>query len=173
MNTLSFARFGKSVSFDVPTFNEELHEPKLPEISQQYIWQYGWKQSLSDAFAAAKNEAEFIASVQKRYDAIMAGTVRIGSGRSPADPFEAECLRLARVTVAAAVKAKGLKVDKEKMVALVLQYREKHSDTIEAEATANLDKLKAASAGLDDMFESILGDAPETEEDDETEEVVE
>lgn len=157
MIKLTFARFDKTVSFDVPTFKETANgEAYLPEASAEYIFHYGWKQSLSDSFASAKTAAEFESQLGKRWEAIQSGKVGIRT-RGPADPFEAECLAISRKIVAARIKAKNLKVEKEQLIALVLKYREEHAEEVETEAQANLDKLAAASAGLDDLFDSVLG----------------
>jgi hypothetical protein len=90
------------------------------------------------------------------YGAIIAGTVRVGSGKPKLPPIEREIIRLAGEAVDAAAEAKRAKLKKEVRAAYVEKYVERFREDLTAKATENLAKraeLQEASGSiLDELF---------------------
>jgi hypothetical protein len=126
---------------------------KLPAASVEYLLTYGAKQSLADSYSSATDQKDFDAMLGKRFDAIIDGKMTFREGGSPIDPFEAECLKLAKVRLVAAANKQGKKLPKvstEKYKALLAAVRNgKAKDKIESEAKRNI----AAAAKLADEIE--------------------
>lgn len=63
---------------------------KLPEASREYIIRYGLRQSLNDSVAGAEAKSdEALKRAQARYDGLLDGTIREGSGGGAAlSPYE-------------------------------------------------------------------------------------
>lgn len=126
-----------------------------------YLLQNGFSQSMTDAAAFSKadkegkTEDEITAMAkearQKRYDAILAGTVghRVGGGPKMSS-LEKVCRDVARERLKAAAVSKGVKLPKgEALTALIEKMvNGKHADTIKAEAQTRIDNAKA---GADDV----------------------
>lgn len=127
---------------------------KLPAASVEYLLTYGAKQSLADSYSSATDQKDFDAMLGKRFDSILAGkmTFREGGG-APADPFEAECVKLAKVRLVAAANKQGKKLPKvstEKYKALLAAVRNgKAKDKIEAEAKRNIASAQKLADEID------------------------
>jgi hypothetical protein len=136
---------------------------KLPPAAIDYLLQNGFSQSLQDAFvgpaAKAKKEGEgqttidalIVASIEKRHDAILAGTVgaRVGLGRDPVRTVAKEMLE-------AWAKANGFKLPKEKdkLAPLIDKWLSKHQAEVIAEVEARkATKLQEIDA---DDLESLM-----------------
>lgn len=65
---------------------------KLPEVTQTYIINYGWRQCIADAAASAKDEKDALGYCQKRYDNLLKGIIR---AERESDPVAKEARRLA------------------------------------------------------------------------------
>jgi hypothetical protein len=122
----------------------------------QYLIDYGWKQSHADSYVGADDETMMRAKLLARHDAIIAGTVRVGSGKPKLPPIEREIIRLAGEAVDAAAEAKRAKLKKEVRAAYVEKYVERFREDLTAKATENLAKraeLQEASGSiLDELF---------------------
>lgn len=139
-----------------------------------YLLQNGFSQSMTDAAAFSKadkakavegkDEAKHddilqnMATVarQKRYDAIIAGTVghRVGSG--PKMSSINKVMRdVARERLKAAAASKGVKLPKgEALTALVEKMvAGKHADTIKAEAQTRIDNAKAGAVDVEGLLD--------------------
>lgn len=162
--TFSFKRFEKTETI-------EIDFEKLPAASIAYLLNYGAKQSLSDAFAGAKDADEFQAKLGQRLDALLAGTMGVNRASPIRDPFEAECMKIARERIEEALRTRNVKVDKEKKAALVAEYRKSQAAKIEAEAKRRLASKKDASDEFDSLFAGI--EEPEEESEEETSETEE
>jgi CRISPR/Cas system CMR-associated protein Cmr5 small subunit len=151
MLTINIAKAAKSLSVDFAA---------LPENSQQYIIEYGLRQTLNDATASLKkedyaNEAAFneaaLGVAQKKLDGILSGELRQQAGRI-GDPVEAEFMRLAVVAVSNVIVKKGKKLSDYTMK----QLRERAAEAIEAfpeqaaKWRATAEANVAAKAGLSD-----------------------
>lgn len=112
--------------------------------SVTYLLQYGLRQSLQDSAAqpsaAAKAEenatpesvaAAIKGAMDKRFDAIVAGTVAVRGFGESREPLRAIALEIIR----AAAKSKGKKLgsDKEAIDKLVTAFIEKNRDKLQAE----------------------------------------
>jgi len=85
----------------------DLSPESLPAHVVEYIWRYGATQILNDSVASAKTQDEALALVTKRFENLVAGTLRASSGRS-ADPVAREAQAIAVAAVAKALVKKGL-----------------------------------------------------------------
>lgn len=112
--SIPLGRAGKYGQLDVNT-------SKLPAMVHLYLYEYGLRQVLNDAMATKTDDdgnaltvEEIVAKAQKRLQNLYDGTLRARSAgdAEPADPFEAECYRLAiadlNATFRDAGKFKGL-----------------------------------------------------------------
>jgi len=152
---LTYTRNGKEYSVETESLKAE---------SLSYLLQYGFSQSLQDSIAGAEkavrqeykeqadaagetvDEAEVAEAVkqdidgtlQKRVDAILAGTVgtRVPQQR---DPFAAMCKRIATEMARKGFKAANIKWPKDRADEVVGKVLEKHKAAIEAEAKKRLD----------------------------------
>lgn len=81
---------------------------KLPEASREYIIRYGLRQSLNDSVAGAEAKSdEAFKRAEARYQAILAGTIREGSGGGAAlSPYE-RALRQVVVDYLKSIGTKG------------------------------------------------------------------
>lgn len=97
---------------------------------------------------AAQVRADIEGQLNKRADAIKAGTVGTRVGVQRGSPFDNMCKKVATEMLLAALKAKNTKRPKpEAFDALLVQVLEKHKSKIEAEATRRIDA--ANTIGLD------------------------
>lgn len=136
--------FGKlgAVEIVFPANDWTLNDKALPSASIKAIVNHGL-QILQDAYAGSKSAAEAQGDFDKKMDALFAGTIK-SRQRSPQDRIEAEVLRLARNIVSAALKAKGLKMEKDAYIAKVLEYKAKNVDRLTIEAEANIAVIDSA-----------------------------
>jgi hypothetical protein len=129
-----------------------------------YCAAYGFGQSTVDGVAGLKTQAEFEAKVQKKSDAIFAGTVRVaGSGeRTPTKtPMEREVWRIAALDLAEVFA-------KDKQAVYIRLKVERDWEELEEKARINLAKADSikpdAFAALDELYAE-----DEAEDDDEDE----
>lgn len=152
-----------SRAFGGVTRTVELTVPeKLPEATIKYLIDYGWKQSLSDAFAAAKDAHEFEGKLRARFDKLVAGTMsepRTGGTRTT-DPVEREVKRL--VTIAQAAwfaerkKAGKAKASEELISIWKDRYLELHGEELRAKAETNVAEMAAISTeSMEDLLDGL------------------
>lgn len=151
--------------------------PDAPEVwyeymkglpaGMQYVIDYGWKQSHADSYVGADDETMMRAKLLARHDAIIAGTIRVGSGKPKLPPLEREIIRLAGEAVDAAAEAKRVKLKKDVREAYVGKYVDRFRTDLEVKATENLAKraeLQTASSNvLDELFAEPAEVEPEIE----------
>jgi len=135
-----------------------------------YCAAYGFGQSTVDGVAGLKTQAEFEAKIQKKSDAIFAGTVRVaGSGeRTPTKtPMEREVWRIAALDLAEVFAKK--KVAKDKQAVYIRLKVERDWEELEEKARINLAKADSikpdAFAALDELYAE---DEAEDDEEDES-----
>lgn len=161
---LSYERHGTAFTVDT----DELDEKAIA-----YLLQYGWAQSLQDSVAGrakkvkdelqAKDtpaaeiqeaiESDELGTMQKRIDAILAGT--IGTIRQARDPFGSMVAKVAKELLAAYAKSKARKLPKvgsDEYKALVEKFTAANKEKIEAEAKLRLER----NAGLVDESDEIF-----------------
>lgn len=146
---VTFEKEGTVYSVDTDT---------LPQASLDYLWQYGFAQSLQDCIAGrakavraerekAGDSADDIelavmsdieGKLAKRVDAIVAGTMGLPTTRDPV-------ATLAKEIVERHVREMGKKVSKEKLAELVATYVEKSRPSLVAE----LERRKSAAPDID------------------------
>lgn len=159
-----FERFGKVVTLSVPEDFTAAgpHDPRI-----QYLIDYGWKQSLSDSYAAAKNGEEFEGKLKARYDAILAGTVRspgTGTAKGPRlSPVEREMLRIATDFIDAILVKRPQKVAKEDRKVYIDLYLEKNKVEIEEKAKAHIEATAKSAAESGDILDQLLASVAEEE----------
>lgn len=145
-----------------------------------YVIMNGFNQSMTDAAAFTKEQkAEALAKAQetnpeatledvtlamatearqKRFDAILSGTVgfRSGGGSARLPQIEKVMKDIALERIKAAVVAKGVAMPKgDKLKAFVEQYLAKNGDAVRAEAQTRIDTAKAGVSDMD--LEDLLG----------------
>lgn len=161
----TFERFGKTVELIIPETFPVTSDPVI-----QYLVDYGWKQSLSDSYAAAKNAEEFEGKLKARYDAILAGTVKspgTGTAKGPRlSPLEREMLRIATDYIDKVLANRpGPKVPKEHRTAFIEMYLDRERESIRIEAEANIADLaaKVAESGnvLDALYAEVVAKSGE------------
>lgn len=125
-----------------------------------HVIKIGFKNILQDCHASAvrddfQSDKEWrdakLAMVGKKFDAMLAGELRSNSSgprASKADPIQAEALRLARIIVYPAAKAKGV-TDKEKIAQAIAGYAAR-ADVV-AQAQLNVEAKAALVATADDL----------------------
>lgn len=164
MQTIFKAK-GAIVTLSIP---EDL-QAELAATSQrlQYLINYGWKQSLSDAFAAAKDAAEVEGKCKARFDKIVAGSMseRSGGVGRTTDPVEKEMKRLAAAIVDAAIARKGKKISKEDRATYIANLFARDEEILRADAEANLAKLAEESADAADDLDELFGTLDEQSDD--------
>lgn len=141
----------------------EIDFDKLPESSKRYVIEYGLKQSLGDSHVSAENDSEAVSFIEKRLAKILEGTMGTRtSSAEPADPVEAEMVKMARNAVESKLREKGFKlrgknadVTPDKVQELIKGYVEKHGDKLRKVAEENIKRAKALE---DDEDDDILGD---------------
>jgi hypothetical protein len=136
-----------------------------------YPIEYGIKQSTSDAYAGKVLHNEIEGAGRKKWDAIMAGTVRVaGSGeRQPTKtPMEKEVWRIAAGELADIFTKK--KVPKDRQAAYIKMLVTRDWERLEEMARTNLEKSDAIKAdAFDDLDDLLADDEAEEEEEDEAE----
>lgn len=129
----------------------------------QYLVGNGWNQALLDSYASAKDEADFEGRLFKKYDAIIAGTVRSSDGTGTArvtDPVEKEFNRLVRDKLSAWAKerkAAGKPKPSDELSQVWLErYIELHGPSLRAIAEENISRSRSVAVdGLDDLLEGL------------------
>lgn len=124
----------------------------MPQASLDYIFAYGLKQCLSDARSAAKSADEAKGMVQKKLDALLAGTIRVAGSRTT-DPVGQEAKRLARLAIDAALKAKRIKradLPEGKYAEAVTKYAAR--EDVLAQAKANVDSAGDLADDIADLI---------------------
>ena len=148
---------GKQIGFELT--DENVQAIMAHDNVKNHVLYIGLRNILMDSHASAKRELfedeiawrnASKAMAEKKLAAMLAGEIRANSSGpriSSKSPVEAEALRLARVVVYAAAKAKG-QTDKAIIQAAIAKYAAK-AETI-ATATANV-AAKAALTVDDDL----------------------
>jgi hypothetical protein len=157
MTSISINKIGVAVDVDFGA---------LPEVSQQFIINYGLRQVLNDAHASIQlrdfPEGEGFKdavenAVNTRLGALVSGdlTTKRGGGL-PVDPVQREVIRMAREEVRAAIKAQGRKLSTiENLDDIIAAHAEKASERLVKEAKKRLAVI--ASAPAPDVDLSALG----------------
>jgi len=188
MTTLSYKRHGVDFAANVESMSAE---------TIAYLLQYGWSQSLQDSVAgrakAVREEVtgkdpllseagileairqDEVGTMQKRMDAILANTIgaRVGMAR---DPLEVEVRRLGRIELSAAAKKAQKKLPKKEAYNEMLgRFIEANRATLVRLAETNLANKATFTFDLGGQTlaqapDQTLGEEPEGEEEDETEE---
>ena len=152
----SYGKNGAQFSIDVPPdFQAEL-DALSPRMA--YCAEYGIKQSVADAYAAkGLSHSDIIGKGLKKWDAIVAGTVRVaGSGeRTPTKtPMEREVWKIAAQALAELFTKK--KVPKDRQATYIRLKVERDWDELVEQARENLAKVEAikpdAFAALDELY---------------------
>lgn len=148
-----------------------------PEIDR-HIWVYGLKQLLNDAASDKKDkdgnfldDDAVLAKSEKKLDALYTGDLR--KTAEPADPFGAECYRIAMADLAAAMKPKAVNVPKgttDRLMFVINRelakagkpeidratayagYMAKNGKSVEKRATANMAERDKAAVAVTDLF---------------------
>lgn len=170
-----FERYGKAVTLAIPEDVATARSALSP--MGQYLWDYGWKQSLSDAYAAAKNADEFEGKLRARYDAILAGTVKspgTGVSKGPRlSPLEREMLRIATNFMDAVLAKRPKKTSKEDRQVYIDLYLEREREAIREQAEANLAANAERVAESADILDQLLAEAAQSDEMPSDEEIAE
>jgi hypothetical protein len=130
-----------------------------------YLLQYGFRQSLQDAVAGmkkalsaeGKSDSEITAAMvdatQKRFDAIMAGTIgnRVGVSRVTGIEKLMRDVAIETLRVAAAAKKVALPKGAD-LTALADKYIAKHGDAVRAEAEKRQATANVMAGDLDDLL---------------------
>jgi hypothetical protein len=141
----------------------------------EYPIDMGIKQSVTDAYASKTDAAAIEGAGRKKWDAIMAGTVRVaGRGeRTPSKtPMEREIWRLATAEMADvfARNAKaGNPVAKEKQAHYIGLFIDRERERLTELAMAAVDISLQAHDDLDALF-AVMEDADEDDEDESVDE---
>ena len=172
-------RYGKSgTHFDIivpADFQAEL-DALSPRMA--YCAEYGVKQSVADAYAAkGLKPDEIIGKGQKKWDAILAGTVRVAAAgdRQPSKtPMEREVWRIAAAELSEVFTK--LKVPKDRHATYIRQLVERDWERLEDMARTNLANAEALTAPSFAALDELLAAAevaeliePEAEAEAETE----
>lgn len=156
--SLRFWRLHMKATFEKEGTIYAVDTDKLPQASIEYLLQYGFAQSLQDCIAGrakavkaerekAGDDADAIelavlsdidGKLNKRVDAIVAGTMGMPTARDP-------IATLAKEIVERHVKAMNKKVTKEKLAELVATYVEKSRPALLAE----LNRRRTAATDID------------------------
>jgi hypothetical protein len=136
----------------------------------EYPIDMGIKQSVTDAYASKTEAAAIEGAGKKKWDAIMAGTVRVaGRGeRVPTKtPMEREIWRLATaemVPVFAANEKAGNAVPKDRQAHYVGLYIDRERERLTELAMATVSIRKDAEADLEELFAVMEEDEDEADE---------
>jgi len=90
---------------------------KFADHIDRFLYEYGIRQVLNDAMSDKKDKdgntlsvQAIVAKAEKKLDALYAGELR--KSAEPADPFGAECYRIAMADIAANLKPKATNIPK-------------------------------------------------------------
>jgi len=137
-----------------------------------YPIEYGIKQSTSDAYAGKTLHNEIEGAGRKKWDAIMAGTVRVAGSaeRVPTKtPMEREVWRIASGELSDIFTKK--KVPKDRQAAYTKMLVTRDWERLEEMARTNLAKADSIKAdAFDDLDELLADDESDEDESDETDE---
>lgn len=129
----------------------------LPEESRAFIIAYGLKQYLADGMAGATTEAEAKAGVDERLRKLAEADFRRTRGEAgPTDDEATLAKQIAREEIRTALKAKGVKLPKERVGELVDKLFERDETRLRKEAAKRIAERRKAAEGLD--LEDILGE---------------
>lgn len=131
----------------------------LPPESQTFIVRYGLKQYLADGMAGATTEAEAAEGVNQRVAKLLAADFTRTRGESgPTDDEATLAKQIAREEIRTALKAKGVKLPKERVGELVDALFTRDETRLRKEAAKRIaDRKKAAEAlSLDDILGDIV-----------------
>lgn len=147
---------------DEPVFDFTLDGVPLALEMIQWAIQYGFRQGIRDAGAAAKADSERNALARKRVTAIQTNTMRQGSGGGKVtDPLQREIIALATAEVRAATENPKnadwvTKQRQERKLSLsdlrgemLKPYIEKHKERLEAKVKAIIAEREAEVGDLD------------------------
>lgn len=151
---------------------------KFADHIDRFLYEYGVRQVLNDAMSDKKDKdgntlsvQAIVAKAEKKLDALYAGELR--KSAEPADPFGAECYRIAMADLAAAMKAKAVNIPKGTTDRLMFTinrelakagkaeidraaayagYMAKNGKSVEKRATANLAERDKAATSVTDLF---------------------
>lgn len=155
---LKYSRHGVEFTLDPNT---------LPGEAIAYLLQYGFAQSLQDCVAGRAKKvrdeggseenvvSDEIGTMQKRLDAIIAGSVNSGT-RGPRDPFGSMVAKVAKEFLAAYARSKGKKLPKagtDEMKELLAKFTTAKKAEIEAEAKLRLERNAEISDESDEIFD--------------------
>jgi hypothetical protein len=147
------------------TVNAPESADALPQATRDYLIAYGWKQSLSDAYAGAKDQSEFEGKLLKRFDALMNGTMRLGeaSGRAAPtrDPVEKEFRRLVAEHLAAWVKSRKQKPSADLQQVWLDRFLEVNGEAVRATAEENVARKRAMVIADIDLPEESEAEGPD------------
>lgn len=150
---------GKSKRSRFAQFTREVTWDKLPDISQQFIIEYGLRQYLSDGMAGAETEADAISGVDARLDNLTSGEFkRRGAGADKPDTVDSRALKNARQFIRDQLKAQNKTATKEQIAAGAQKMIEAN-DSWRKEAQKQLDaEAKAREAAANEDNAAILAD---------------
>lgn len=128
----------------------ELDWDAMPEASKDFVTRYGLKQYIADGMAGAADEAAAKAGVETRVAKLLSGdlTRTKGEAKDAPDSIGSRAMKLASATIRAAMKAKGLKADKDAVKAAATQLVASQPKWTE-DAKAQLETEAGMSAGVD------------------------
>lgn len=133
------------------TMTADIDLAALPPVSMERIVRLGITNILRDSYAGDKDDAARRASFDKALAAMLSGTA-VERTRTT-DPVAAKVKELAKDTVKAALKAKGIKAEPEKFKALVAAYIAKNEADLRkrAETLVKVAEQAANGISLDDL----------------------
>ena len=144
--TMTFTKFGHSITFDVPLPHEALPN------TLEYGYFYGMRQSIQDAYANAKTPAEMEGDCTKKFEKIVSGNLRFRfDGASPRKSDLDEMIeRLATKEVEAIATARGDKLSKAGLAEKVAFRITVAKDRLTEKAEALIaEEVRAAAELLD------------------------
>lgn len=151
----SYARQGEaiaSVSLEAPDGEYKLDGNVLPESSVQHLLTFAL-QSLQDAYAGAKDNAEAEAAFAKKYQRLIDGSVGVRAGGT--DTFTKTCRQIARQIVRAKFAESGRKYSEFTALSAseqndrLDQVIAANRDVIEKEAKKRMDEQDKLSKQVD------------------------
>lgn len=77
----------------------------LPQVTREYVINYGWRQCIADAAASAKTTGEAKGMCEKRFDNLLKGVIR---AERESDPVAREARRIAFEMTNKWAKANGI-----------------------------------------------------------------
>lgn len=137
--------------------NQEVDFDKLPDNAQRFIIEYGLRQILNDAHSQCivKNyddmeelKSDVESAIKAKLGALQSGEITTRRAtHKPADPIEAEAIKIAREAVKAKLAANDMtlkSVGSENVNKLVDQYLDKYGDATRKEAKKRVEAMNKA-----------------------------